>query len=93
MSRPFLKKIALTVGGVSLSVLLTALVLGLTDLATPGAYVVRYFFPPGAPDPYDLGMVLLVHLGTDFFCCFALLSVLYLLFTRLLHGRKRRSES
>jgi hypothetical protein len=89
MSRPYLKKIALTVGGIVLSVLMTVLVEGRTNLGTPGAYVVRYLFPPGAPDPYDLGTVLLVHLGTDFLFCFVALSGMYLLFTKLSHGRKQ----
>jgi hypothetical protein len=89
MSRPYLKKIALSVGGIAVSVLLAVVMLGQTNLGTPGDYVVRYLFPPGAPDPYDLGTVLLVHLGTDFLFCFAALSGVYLLFTKLSHGRKR----
>jgi hypothetical protein len=89
MSRPYLKKIALTAGGIVLSVLLTVLMLGRTNLGTPGAYVVRYLFPPGAPDPYDLGTVLFVHLGADLLFWFAVLSGVYLLFTKLSHGRKR----
>lgn len=89
MSRPYLKTIALIVGGIALSVLLTALVEARTDLGTPGTYVVHYFFPPGAPEPYDLGTVLVVHLGTDFVLCFGVLWGLYALFNGLSAGRKR----
>jgi len=86
MRHRHLKNIALVAGGIALSILITALIYGRTEIGTPGAYLVRYLFPTGAvAGHYDLGTVLSVYLGTDFLVCFAALSGLYLVLSKLCH--------
>src|SRR5579863_8861857 len=78
-----LKKITLLIGAIAVSILLGALAFAL-PWATPGGYLTYWIFPPGASGGrgYDLALVLLVHIGVDSLCCFALLSAAYLLFRR-----------
>lgn len=87
MSCTYFRKAALAVGGIVLSILLTAIVEGRTNMGTPGAYLAHYVFPPRAGGGYDLGLVLCVVLGADFLFFFAVVSGAYLLFTKLFRRR------
>jgi hypothetical protein len=87
MSCTYFRKAALAVGGMVLSILLTAMVEGRTNMCTPGAYLAHYVFPPRAGGAYNLGLVLGVVLGADFLFFFAVLSGVCWIFTKIF-GRR-----
>ena len=88
MRQDYFRKFALALGCVVLSILLTVLAEGRTNLGTPGAYLAHYVFRPRAGGGYDLGLVVCVVLGVDFLFFLAVLSGAYMLFIKLLHRRE-----
>ena len=70
-------------GGVALSIALATIAEWVISIKTPGAYVHAVLFPPLAGGSYDHRLVLFVLVGVDSLSCFAILSVLYLLSTKL----------
>jgi hypothetical protein len=93
MSRPYLKKIILVAGGVTVPALLMVCVeawMNKMGLAAPGSYVLDYVF--GTPWQHrNLGHVVLVWFDTDFILVFSVPVGLYLFFTKLLGGHNDRS--
>ena len=80
------KKIALVAGAIAVSFAYAVLSIGLLPISL-GAYVVDKVFPPRAGGPYDLSQVLLVHMGTDFALCLAIVTGLYLRGVKVAAGR------
>jgi hypothetical protein len=78
-----LRKIALVGYGVVMSIVLAIIAEWVWSIKTPGAYLYAVLFPPLAGGSYDLRLVILVLTGVDSIFFFAVLSVLYLLFTKL----------
>jgi hypothetical protein len=81
-----LRKIALVGYGVVMSIVLAVIAEWKWSIKTPGAYLHTVLFPPLAGGSYDLRLVFLVLTGVDSIFFFAVLSVLYLVFTKLSKG-------
>ena len=80
--RSYLRKIILVSCGLVLSALLDILASNV-NVATPGAYLIYYLFPPWRVNQHPLGMVLGIEMGTDIIFFFLVLTGCYLTFIRL----------
>jgi mannitol-specific phosphotransferase system IIBC component len=85
--RPPLKKIALIVGGIALSVALALVIEGVTSYSSPGVRIQSYVLPSRGPDDMTRFLALAVVLDSAF--CFAVLSGMYMLFAKL-SGERRK---
>jgi len=90
MSHPHLKQTALITGGLVLSIPLAVVMEGLTAMNSPGFIIQDYLLP--GHGLHDAGRVIVVGVALDSAFCFAVLTGLYLLFTRDLRP-KNRTES
>ena len=80
--RSYWTRIVLVSCGLALSALLDVLAFNV-NVATPGAYLIYYLFPSWRVQPYPLGMILSIEMGTDIILFFLVLMGCYLIFTRL----------
>jgi hypothetical protein len=76
-SRSWAKGIGLVTAAIVVSIAGAVVSIAFISI-TPGAYLVAKVFPPRSGGPYDLSQVLLVHMGTDFLFCFAILTGIYI---------------
>ena len=71
--------------GIIVSALLSAIMENIPGFGSPGDYVVHWLYPPVQPrSPRDVTEVLWVMLGTNFIVSFVVLSILFVIVSRLL---------
>ena len=80
--RLYLRRTILVSCGLAVSVLLDILAANL-NVATPGAYLTYYLFPPWRVNRHSLGVTLSVEMGTNIVFFFLVLMGCYLTYIRL----------
>jgi|HubBroStandDraft_6_1064221.scaffolds.fasta_scaffold113269_2 Na+/H+ antiporter NhaD/arsenite permease-like protein len=89
-----LAKTAWLVCGIVLSALLSAVMENIPGFGSPGDYLVHWLYPPHpnlTHDPHEFAEILWVMLGTNFIVCFVVLSVLFVVVSRLLKSGSHRA--
>jgi hypothetical protein len=77
--------------GLILSALLSAIMENIPGFGSPGDYVVHWLYPSVKPrSPRHFAEVLWVMLGTNFIVSFVVLSILFVIVSRLLVSKSHR---